>query len=189
MSNYFPSTDDEPKPVGKYFKPRENGLYLLRILTPMLAYDMAWKAQKPVRRELDYEWSPADYDADGKFGPSPPKRAWACAIWLHNFKPELKPGQHGIGQPVSQVQVWEITQASIRAALSKLGQDEDWSDPTAYDIKLTRENGKNDLPQYTVSTSLPKPLPDPAIQEWDALTEFGGFDINRLLTGGDPFKA
>ena len=188
MSNFFPSTDDEPKPVGRYFKPKENGIYLLRVLTPMLAFDMAWKDQKPVRRELDYEWAPTDYDPEGKFGPQPPKRTWACAIWLHNFKPETTKGNFGLSQHVNSVQVWEITQASIRAALSKLGQDEDWGDPTKYDIKLTRENGKNDLPQYSVGTSLPKPLPDVAVQEWDALCEFGGFDINRLLDGGDPFK-
>ena len=186
--DFFPSTDDEPKPVGKYFKPRENGQYLLRILSPFLPFDLAWKDKKPVRRPVDYEWLPDDFDAEGKFGPQPPKRAWAAAIWLHNFKPEIGPDKFGLAQPASAVMVWEITQASIRSALKSLGGDDDWADPRLYDLKLTRSMGKNDLPQYGISTSIPKPLPDVAIAEWDSLTAFGDFDLSRLITGGDPFQ-
>ena len=188
--SFCPSTDDEPRPVGRYLKMRENGIWTLRVLTPFLAYDMAFLANKPVRREPGYEgWrAGVDYDAEDKFGPQSPRRAWACAAWVDNFKPDIGNGRYGLAQRVCAVQVAEFAQASIRQWFSKTTSKADWSDPRTYDVTIARSIGKNGKVQYDLDKELPKPLIEDAVREWDVLTSFDGFDINRLLTGGDPFK-
>jgi hypothetical protein len=106
-------------------------------------------------------------------GPDPVK--FAIALPIYNYD-------------ASQVQILSLTQKSIIRELDSISQTDDYEDITATDFTLGKE-GAGLKTEY-------KLLPVPRKKASDALISTAwqeakseGFDITRLLTGDNPFKA
>ena len=105
-------------------------------------------------------------------GPEPVK--FAIALPVFNYE-------------ASEVQVLNLTQKSIIRELDGISQTEDYEDLTATDFTLGKE-GSGLTTEY-------KLLPVPRKKGTDATltaaweeAKSAGFDLARLLTGGNPFK-
>jgi hypothetical protein len=95
------------------------------------------------------------------------KHFWAMIVW--NYKEE-------------RIQIFHVTQATIRAAIMSLSENEDWGAPYFYDIKITKRGEKVDT-EYSVIPSPKKPLPESIRQAFHAKP----CDLEALFTNQDPF--
>ena len=105
-------------------------------------------------------------------GPEPIK--FALALPVFNFE-------------AAQVQILQLGQKSIIRELDAISQMPDYDDLTAIDFILGKE-GAGLNTEYKVT---PVPRKKGADKEITAAWEdsrAAGFDISRLLEGGDPFK-
>jgi hypothetical protein len=94
-----------------------------------------WKDNKPVRTR---EKQPA-FDTERK-----PKHFRAFIVWDYED---------------NKLKVCEITQKGIQDSIYNLYKDEDWGDPTDYDLKITKEGEGMDT-KYAVVASPKKELTD-----------------------------
>jgi hypothetical protein len=88
------------------------------------------------------------------------------------------------------IQVWSISQKTIIKELDDISQMEDYdNDVTSVDLVISKEMQSNGIPAYKV-----RPVPKKKGSEanvnaaWIEAQETG-FDLERLLTGANPFKA
>lgn len=126
---------------ANYVKFKEEGDYKLRILSKPIHGWEKWSGEKEVRffRNCTQEQIEKLKSTDGKFG-----KFWAFIVW--NYNEEL-------------IQIWKITQSSIKKVLKELDTDEDYGPLHNYDIKITRE-GKGLNTTYSV-----KPLNSKSISD------------------------
>lgn len=87
----------------------------------------------------------------------------------------------------AQVQVLNLTQKSLIRELDAVSQMEDYSDLTAIDFQLGKE-GSGLATEYKLTPVPRKKGTDKDIAAAWSDAKSAGFDISRLLTGGDPFK-
>jgi hypothetical protein len=136
---------------------------------------------KPFR--FDYEPTPEDVAAEmgdfepreGRGGPGTVDIKFAIAVPVYNFD-------------TGNVQVLSLTQKSIIKELDSISSLEEYSDLTAWDFSLSKK-GSGLTTEYTLR---PLPRKKGAQEHIDAAwieAKSNGFDISRLLTGGNPFKA
>lgn len=163
-SEFLPSTYSVPKSGGNYFKPAI-GDNKVRILdSPILGY-VSWTEEdgkrKPVltkkREDAPRPTRPADEV----------KHFWALPVW--NYRE-------------NDIQIWEITQASIQSKIADLANNPDWGSPLGYDITIKRV-GEGLNTKYDITASPPKPA-DVRILDMYKLAEI---DLEQLYSGGDPF--
>lgn len=167
MSSYLDTP--EPESSRKYFKPKEPGEYRLRFLEEPVVGFVGWKNKKPVRKEYGEPWAASDTDDEKE-----PKLFWAAPVWNCDAK---------------QVQVWEITQKSIRSAIKKLATKKSWGKITGYDIILEREGTGMDDTKYSVTPDEKCAISHEIEEAWNDVQAFGRFNINELFVDGDPFDA
>lgn len=153
---------------GAYLKLKEGDKFRLRILgpSPFLAGFEWWTQANRPCHSLEHPGRPADIrtDRDGK--PDRVRAFWAMIVW--NFDEE-------------RVQIWSITQATIRDRLLELFEDqEDWGAPTEYDITVSRTGSGLDT-EYSVVPGKPRDIPADAIQGWRAI------NVEALLGDENPF--
>lgn len=140
-------------------------------------------ASKPFR--WDYEPTPEDIKVEmgdyepreGRGGPGTIDIKFCIACPVFNYE-------------TGKVQVWSISQKTIMKELDDISQMEDYdSDITSIDLIIGKEIQSNGIPKYTVRPVPKKKGSEDHVKEaWsEALSE--GFDISRLLTGSNPFKA
>ncbi len=151
--------------TGSYFKPQEQKTKIRIVSSPItgwIDWNKSWEKPQPVRTK---EKKPA---LDPK---QSPKHFWAMKVW--NYEKE-------------QLQIREVTQASIRDQLLAYNNDADWGDPKNYDISVSK-TGKDLETKYTVLTTSSgiKPL-DEAIAEKVKTTKCV---LEALFAGEDPFTA
>lgn len=148
---------------GKYTKIKENEPVKLRILSEAIVGYVYWtNDNKPIRSEFQFSSTPNIRD-DSK-----PKHFWAFKVWNYN---------------TNQVEVWEITQGTIRDALWGYWKDDEYGDLRNYPLKITR-TGKGLETKYQVIAGQIKPL-DEAIEIESANTPV---NLYALYTGDNPFK-
>jgi hypothetical protein len=159
-SNYTPpaSTSD-----GSYTKIPEGELVRLRILSDAVVGYVYWSNDnKPVRSLEPFTTTPNIRENDK------PKHFWAFKVYNYNTE---------------KIEVWEITQASIRKTLWTLWEDtEDYGDLRNYGLKITRTGSKLET-KYEVIAVPPKPL-DEAIAQLSADTPV---DLTALFRDESPF--
>jgi len=152
---------------------------------PLEGYEV-WGANsegqsKPFR--FDYEPTPEDVVAEmgefepreGRGGPGTYDIKFFVASPVYNFD-------------AGAVQVMSLTQKSIIKELDQISQMDDYEDLLAWDFNLSKK-GSGLLTEYTLR---PVPRKKGAQEHIDAAwieAKSNGFDITRLLTGGNPFKA
>ena len=84
----------------------------------------------------------------------------------------------------NDLQILELTQATIRKTLSSLEADEDWGTPTEYDIKIMKDGSGRDT-TYSVSPAPKKKAPKEALEAYESMT----VNLEALFDGGNPFEA
>jgi hypothetical protein len=138
---------------------------------------------KPFR--FDYQPTPEDVTAEmgdfeareGRGGPGTTDIKFAISAPVFNYE-------------TGNVQVWPITQKTIMKELDDISQMEDYDkDLTSIDLIISKDIQANGIPKYTV-----RPVPkkkgsqEHITAAWIEAQE-AGFELDRLLTGGYPFKA
>ena len=149
-----------------------------RILGKAISGFTAWSADnKPLRVRAegdvpaDFNWRLKD-DGPHKGKRELPKTFWAFPVWDYE---------------TSEVKVWEVSQAGIRDAIGGFARNPDWGSPLGYDITVER-TGKGLDTKYAVAPSPKTAVPGDAAAAFNDLVA-GGFDLDRLFDGGDPFSA
>jgi hypothetical protein len=138
-------------------------------------------ANKPFR--FDFEPTYEDVVAEmgeftpreGRGGPGTADVKFAIAVPVYNYES-------------GKVQVLQITQKSILKEIDQISQMEDYENLLEWDITISKK-GSGLLTEYTVR---PVPRKKGSQEHIDAAwleAKSEGFDISRLLTGGNPFKA
>lgn len=160
--NWLPEEYEAPKSTSGYMKLQE-GENRIRILSQPIYGWEDWTAdKKPVRSRYDNKPLKS---IDPK---RPVKHFWAFIVWNYNEE---------------QIQILQVSQATIRKNLEKLCKDADWGAPTFYDIKITKEGEAKDT-EYTVNPVSHKPV-SPAIIE--AFKE-KPCNLEALFDNADPFS-
>ena len=138
-------------------------------------------SQKPFR--FDYEPTPEDISTElgnytpreGRGGPGTADVKFAIAVPVFNYE-------------AGTVQVMSITQKSILRELDAISQEEDYSDLMAWDFTLSKK-GTGLTTEYKLRPApRKKDSQDTIDTAWEE-SKSNGFSLERLLTGGNPFKA
>lgn len=83
-----------------------------------------------------------------------------------------------------KIQVWEVTQKSIKQALIGYEKDADWGDLTGYDITVTRTGQTLQDTKYTTSPKPKQPLNEATAR---GIVDFGLPELRALYFSEDPF--
>lgn len=114
------------------------------------------KGNKPVRIDMNTNMIPEQFENAKMF--------WAMQVWNYALE---------------KAQILEITQISIREEIQNLIKDEDWGDPTGYDIVVTRTEGE--IVSYSV-----KPKPHKEFnKKGKTIPEV---NLEALYDGEDPYS-
>ena len=175
---------------GSYLSPsklQDGGSVRFALLTdePLEFYE-SWGtaadgSSKPFR--FDFEPTYEDVIADmgdynpreGRGGPGTADVKFCIAVPVFNFE-------------AGAVQVMSISQKSILRELDAISQEEDYSNLTEWDFTLSKK-GSGLLTEYKLRPAPRKKGADATIAAAWEETKTAGFDLARLLTGGNPFKA
>jgi len=159
MSDFLPEDYEAPEGGGNYMKLQE-GENKFRILSKPIVGWLDWKDKKPYRFTMKNK-------PEKPMDKNPIKHFWAFVVW---------------NNATESIQILEITQQTIQAAITNLSKDEEWGAPFHYDIKITKK-GKDLDTKYSVTPSPKKPLTDEIIK--------AGLDkpcyLEALFSGADPW--
>ena len=105
---------------------------------------------------------------------------------------DVDPAKFAMAAPVfnfetGSVQVMSLTQKGLIREIDKLSQLEDYQDILAWDFVMEKE-GAGLNTQYSLRIVPRKKANQKALDDAWAEACDDGFDINRLMTGGNPFK-
>lgn len=161
-NDFLPANYEQPRSSSNYMK-LSDGENRFRILSKPILGFLDWTSdKKPVRYRMDQQPSAPLVEGNRV------KHFWAFVVW--NVKEE-------------KIQILELTQASIQAAIKALSADEDWGSPVGtYDIKITKKGTKLET-EYTV-TPVPKTPVSDKVRE--AFKE-ANVNLEELYKNGDPF--
>ena len=171
MSDFLPPNYTVPQSGGNYYKlvQGENRLRILAGFSDGAVMGLEyWNTEnKPVRHRMGEQFT-LENAKDG----SSPKHFWAMPVY------DYKEGK---------VKVFEITQKSLQKSLSELSKDEDWGNPTGYDIAISR-SGEGIETEYGLVPKPKKALPKEALVAWEE-AKSNNLNLGDLFDGGDPFQA
>lgn len=159
--SFLPENYKAPKSSNNYMKIIE-GENKIRILSqPILGWE-DWLDKKPIRYRM--EEKPAK-SIDPK---KPIKHFWAMIVW--NYAEE-------------QIQILQISQATIRSSLENLCKDTEWGLPYFYDLKIFKKGEGKDT-EYVVNPVPPKQLNPEVIAYFNEKR----CNLDALFSGEDPFS-
>ncbi len=159
---WLPTGYTVPKSQSAYTKIKD-GENKIRILSRPITGWEDWENNKPIRFTEDKKPKAA---IDPK---KPIKHFMAFIIW--NYSEE-------------QIQIYQVTQATIKNAIIGLCCDEDWGTPCFYDIKINRTGQQKDT-EYTVNPVPHKPISDQVLKAFKEKP----ICLEALYHGLDPFSA
>ena len=158
---FLPDNYQAPKNNNLYTK-LQDGENKFRILTqPILGWE-DWIDKKPVRFRME-EKPEKPHDIK-----KPIKHFWSMVVWNYTLE---------------RIEIFHITQASIRYSIESLYNDSDWGAPYFYDIKITRKGEGMDT-EYIVNPIPHKKL-NPAIE---AAFKDKPVWLEALFDNSDPFS-
>ncbi len=114
----------------------QDGENKIRILSKPIVGWLDWKDKKPYRFAMKSK-------PEKPMDKNPIKHFWAFIVWNYNDQ---------------AIQILEVTQQTIQAAIGNLSKDEDWGAPFEYDLKITKK-GKDLETKYGITPSPKKSLP------------------------------
>jgi len=151
---------------------------------PLEFYE-AWGAANGANKPFRFDFEPTYEDVvaemgefeprEGRGGPGTADVKFAIACPVYNYES-------------GKVQVLQITQKSILKEIDQISQMEDYENLLEWDFTISKK-GSGLLTEYTVR---PVPRKKGSQEHVDAAwleAKAEGFDISRLLSGGNPFKA
>lgn len=160
--NFLPEDYEVPKRSNFYMKLKKDENRFRVLSTPIIGWE-DWKDKKPVRYRNDEK-------PERSIDPNKPmKHFWAFLVYNYVDR---------------EIQILQITQASIMRAIQSLRNDkEDWGEPFYYDIKIVR-SGEGMETKYQVNPVSKKPLDQSII---DLFFE-NPCNLEALYTSEDPFS-
>ena len=153
--------------------------------TPLEFFEVWGEAQDGSVKPFRFTDEPTPEDVETEFGSDYSRR-------LNRDGTAPEPAKFAIAVPVynhdaGSVQVLQISQKSINRELDSISQMEDYANLLEWDFVLGKEgNGLNT--EYSLRAVPRKKDSNDVLQEAWEEAQSGGFDIGRLLTGGNPFK-
>jgi len=171
--SFLPTNYEEPKASGggKFTKFPDGETIRIRVLSDAVTGYQYWtKDNKPVNTQNHPGMTPPDIRIEDTGKPSRVSHFWAFAVWNYG---------------ANEIQIAQVTQSTIRSALSDYLADPDYGEPQGYDLKITR-SGTGLETKYSVIAAPPKSfsLPTPELQK-----ELGSINLNALFSGENPFSA
>jgi hypothetical protein len=169
-TNPFSTDYKSPLQSSKYFKMQDEGAYLLRIITPkeqVVSYFSEFIDTYEGKKKVN---APDKGDGVIPIGESEQgfKLRWAVSV---------------LNQETKQVQVWEITQVSIRDFLFAIAKGKIKNDWTKFDIQVTKKGQKMET-TYTLIAGDTSPLS----KEDQAIIAETPVNLEALVEGKDPFE-
>lgn len=160
MDDFLPKNYEVPSSEGNYMK-LKIGENRFRVLSSaIIGYEYWTKDNKPVRSRTLWEEVPEDARLDdGNFRP---KHFWAFLVYNYEAK---------------KVQILEITQKTIMAAMQAYVKNPKWGDPKTYDFSITGEGEGMNREYATIA----EPHSDSPVANPPHI------DLTVLYEGGDPF--
>jgi len=132
-------------------------------------------AEDPSPEDIEEEMG-ADYKRRlNREGTAPEKVKFAIAVPVYNYE-------------TSSVQIMQLGQKSLINELDSVSQMEDYADLLAWDFVLGKE-GVGLETRYSLRPAPRKKGAQADIETAWTESRDSGFDISRLLTGDNPFKA
>ena len=166
----IPDNYERPTSESRYAK-LEAWENRYRVLSSPLIWYSYWNHEnKKVRVETKGEINESDIWPN-KFSPEKPqypKHFWAFVVYDYNN---------------SGIRILELDKAAAIEAFDTQLQDPDYSNPTEYDIKITRTGEKLET-NYVFSVGKHKPIDEAITKEYEEM----GINLDALLDGKDPFS-
>jgi len=162
QNDFIPDGYEVPRGSSNYLR-LQTGENRFRILSRPLMGWLDWKDNKPLRFPMNEKPEKA---IDPK---KPIKHFWAMTVWNCNE---------------TKIQILEITQQTIQAAITDLSQKKEWGAPWNYDLVVTKK-GSELTTEYHTTPIPPSPV---AAEIRQALLE-ARIDLGMLMIGEDPFGA
>jgi hypothetical protein len=158
--------------------------FALLIDQPLEFYE-CWGAANGANKPFRFDFEPTYEDVvaemgefeprEGRGGPGTADVKFAIAVPIYSYDS-------------GKVQVLQITQKSILKEIDQISQMEDYENLLEWDLTISKK-GSGLLTEYTVR---PVPRKKGSQEHIDAAwleAKSEGFDISRLIQGGNPFKA
>lgn len=166
--NGFLPTDYSAPAGGSSYMKLQKGENVIRVLSNAITGFEFWNDDnKPVRSATPFTNTPnIKLDADGE--PTKVKHFWAFVVWNYESK---------------NIEILQINQTSIQTAITNLVKDEDWGNPKAYDIKITRK-GDGLTTEYAVNPKPAKEVDAEILEKYNA----NPINLEALFVGGNPFE-
>jgi hypothetical protein len=146
----------------------QDGVNKIRVLSQLVSGWEYWLEEdgkrKPIRVK-GFEQVPLEHRST-KDKRDAAKFFWAFLVW--NYQTE-------------SAQILEITQSTVRAAITTLTEDADWGDVYEYDLVITK-SGKELETEYQIN---PKPKAKFDLKDKTLPT----VNLSALFTGEDPFNS
>ncbi len=159
--SFLPDDYQAPKASNYYLKLVE-GENKIRVMSKPIFGWIDWKDNKPMRFRMDQKPLKA----------VDPKKAirhfWAFVVFNYNNE---------------QIQIFEVTQASIRKSLEALCRDKDWGSPYGYDLKIMK-TGEGVNTEYAINPIPHKPTDSYLVSCFNERP----CNLNALFTNEDPFS-
>jgi hypothetical protein len=174
---------------GAYFSPsklQDGGSARFALLTDEpLEFHECWGtapdgSSKPFRFEFDptYEDVIAELGnytpREGRGGPGTADVKFAIAVPIWNYE-------------AGSVQVMQITQKSLLRELDAISQQEDYANLLEWDMTISKKGSGLNTEYRLRPAPRKKGTQDTISSAWKEALD-AGFDISRLLTGGNPYK-
>ena len=153
---------------------------------PLEFYECWGEDQEGKAKPFRFKDDPSPSEVEAEMGPNYERR-------LNRDGTDVDPAKFAMAAPVynfenGSVQVMSLTQKGLIREMDKLSQMEDYDNLLEWDFNLSKK-GSGLTTEYTLR---PVPRKKGAQEHIDAAwieAKSNGFDISRLLTGGNPFKA
>lgn len=171
---FNPSSEYEvPKGNSKYLRFEQGQTEFLPLASAIVGHEYWNTDNKPVRVK-DYpnveDLGDARRDEDGNVQI---KHFWAFPVWDYATK---------------SVKLLEITQKTLMTAIRAYAENTKWGNPVMrYSFTVTKSGEKLNT-EYGVMANPAQEIGQDIVSAWEQ-AQAGGFDINRLFTGGDPFTS
>lgn len=174
---------------GSYFSPsklQDGGSVRFALLSdaPLEFYECWATAPDGTSKPLRFDYDPTYEDViaeagnyvprPGRGGPGTADVKLAIAVPIWNYE-------------AGSVQIMQITQRSIQRELDSLSQQEDYTNLLEWDMTLSKK-GSGLTTEYRLRPApRKKGAQDTIDAAWKEVLD-AGFDLSRLLTGGNPYK-
>lgn len=152
---------------------------------PLEFYECWGEDQEGKAKPFRFSDDPSPSEVEAEMGPNYERR-------LNREGTDVDPAKFAMAAPVfnfetGSVQVMSLTQKGLIREIDKLSQLEDYQDILAWDFVMEKE-GAGLNTQYSLRIVPRKKATQGAIDDAWAAARDAGFDIYRLMTGGNPFK-